>query len=136
MLQAAFFDLIIKLVFFGSLAGVIFIILSKAQAVKALLTEGEKNSSNLDILAWPSKIKNLGKEIGRTAPQKAKELVSKNKELVARQFEAVKFFSGKRIIYQFKKIKPQASKPQQPPVRFPEDQSDFDSDYWNKVQKQ
>ncbi|MDD5146462.1 MAG: hypothetical protein PHN39_01840 [Candidatus Pacebacteria bacterium] len=136
MLQIAFFELIIKLAFFGSLVGVVFIILNKAQAVKALLVEEEKSFSDSDILAWPSKIKNLGKEIGRVAPQKAKELVGKNKELVAKQFEAVKFFSGKKIIYQFKKIKPQVTKPEQSSTSSSEDQCNFDSDYWNKVQKQ
>jgi hypothetical protein len=130
------FDLIVKIIFWVSLAGFIFMVLSKTAQVKAVVVAESSPSAGLNILTWPQRVRDVSKDISRAAPQMAKEIVVKNKQLVTKKIEALKFFSNQRIIYQFKKKKLTDLNFQSSKNKTADEKHEFNHDYWDKIKKQ
>jgi hypothetical protein len=124
--------LIIKIIFFASLAGIIYMLFSKIGQVKAL---PEAATIERGGLVLPINLKKI-KDISLAAPGKARELLRKEKEAMIKQLKAIKFFSEQKIVYRFRAPKASQEKPVNKPAEPLGDQQVFEDDYWHKVNKQ
>ncbi|MCX6791292.1 MAG: hypothetical protein NTV62_03860 [Candidatus Gribaldobacteria bacterium] len=129
-------DLIIKIIFWASLAGFVFIVLSKTSQVKALVVDESQHNLGLDFAVWTQRAKKVGEDFGKIAPQMAKGIVAKNKQLVVKKIEALKFFSSQRVVYKYKKKKLTDQNSQLPDTKAVDEKCEFNCDYWDNIKKQ